>query len=141
MRLNITILLFVGSCLITYWKHGSWLGAINCPLCRQKVILLYNASGENQQDNPSKRIVRDIRDYNKRFSGQPRPALSVMWGWAQIHLDSFTGGYMRSSQQDVLLASMSHRKAPALYLTAKCLTWQGGGNHPNKNEGPSYFFP
>uniref|UniRef100_K7F7Y8 E3 ubiquitin-protein ligase RNF170-like n=2 Tax=Pelodiscus sinensis TaxID=13735 RepID=K7F7Y8_PELSI len=64
--------LFCGACLITYWKHGSWLGAINCPLCRQKVILLCNASCENQQDKPSKRIVHDIRDYNKRFSGQPR---------------------------------------------------------------------
>uniref|UniRef100_A0A8C3HKW8 RING-type domain-containing protein n=1 Tax=Chrysemys picta bellii TaxID=8478 RepID=A0A8C3HKW8_CHRPI len=32
--------LFCGSCLITYWKHGSWLGAINCPLCRQKVRVI-----------------------------------------------------------------------------------------------------
>lgn len=24
-------------CLITYWKHGPWLGAVSCPLCRQKV--------------------------------------------------------------------------------------------------------
>ncbi|XP_032645132.1 E3 ubiquitin-protein ligase RNF170-like [Chelonoidis abingdonii] len=71
--------LFCGSCLITYWKHGSWLGAINCPLCRQKVILLYNASCENQQDKPSKQIVRDIRDYNKRFSGQPRPFADYLY--------------------------------------------------------------
>ncbi|XP_053105263.1 E3 ubiquitin-protein ligase RNF170-like [Hemicordylus capensis] len=64
--------LFCGSCLIEYWKHGSWLGAINCPLCRQKVILLY-ISCKNQPDKQSKRIVYDIKDYNKRFSGQPRP--------------------------------------------------------------------
>uniref|UniRef100_A0A8V5G4C4 Uncharacterized protein n=1 Tax=Melopsittacus undulatus TaxID=13146 RepID=A0A8V5G4C4_MELUD len=54
--------LFCGSCLITYWKHSPWLAAITCPLCRQK-----------KHDKPSKQIVHDIRDYNKRFSGQPRP--------------------------------------------------------------------
>uniref|UniRef100_A0A8C8AXP1 Uncharacterized protein n=1 Tax=Otus sunia TaxID=257818 RepID=A0A8C8AXP1_9STRI len=63
----------VGSCLITYWKHSPWLAAITCPLCRQKVVLLENVSCEKQQDEPSKQIVHDIRDYNKRFSGQPRP--------------------------------------------------------------------
>ncbi|KFP56172.1 E3 ubiquitin-protein ligase RNF170, partial [Cathartes aura] len=65
--------LFCGSCLITYWKHSPWLAAITCPLCRQKVVLLDNISCEKQQDKPSKQIVHDIRDYNKRFSGQPRP--------------------------------------------------------------------
>ncbi|XP_041912540.1 RING-HC_RNF170 domain-containing protein isoform X2 [Alosa sapidissima] len=29
--------LFCAPCLISYWKHGSWLDAISCPLCRQKV--------------------------------------------------------------------------------------------------------
>ncbi|XP_074953573.1 uncharacterized protein LOC142059105 isoform X2 [Phalacrocorax aristotelis] len=64
---------FCGSCLITYWKQSPWLAAITCPLCRQKVVLLDNISCEKQQDNPCKQIVHDIRDYNKRFSGQPRP--------------------------------------------------------------------
>lgn len=27
----------VAPCLIAYWRHGSWLDAISCPLCRQKV--------------------------------------------------------------------------------------------------------
>ncbi|XP_066481445.1 E3 ubiquitin-protein ligase RNF170-like [Tiliqua scincoides] len=71
--------LFCGSCLIEYWKHGSWLGAINCPLCRQKVILLYNISCENQPDKQSKQIVYDIRNYNKRFSGQPRPFADYLY--------------------------------------------------------------
>ncbi|KFQ25943.1 E3 ubiquitin-protein ligase RNF170, partial [Merops nubicus] len=65
--------LFCGSCLITYWKLSPWLAAITCPLCRQKVVLLDNTSCGKQQDEPSKQTVRDIRDYNKRFSGQPRP--------------------------------------------------------------------
>ncbi|KAK4819932.1 hypothetical protein QYF61_015553 [Mycteria americana] len=64
-----------GSCLITYWKHSPWLAAITCPLCRQKVVLLDNVSCEKQQDKPSKQVVQDIRDYNKCFSGQPRPVL------------------------------------------------------------------
>ncbi|KAM6262172.1 E3 ubiquitin-protein ligase RNF170-like [Porphyrio hochstetteri] len=64
--------LFCGSCLITYWKLSPWLAAITCPLCRQKVVLLDGISCEKQQDKPSKQIVHDIRDYNKRFSGQPR---------------------------------------------------------------------
>ncbi|XP_008107577.1 E3 ubiquitin-protein ligase RNF170 [Anolis carolinensis] len=71
--------LFCGSCLIEYWKHGSWLGAISCPLCRQKVILLYNISGENQPDKQTKQTVYDIRDYNKRFSGQPRPFTDYLY--------------------------------------------------------------
>lgn len=37
-----------------------------------QVILLDNVFCENQQDKPSKQIVHEIRDYNKRFSGQPR---------------------------------------------------------------------
>uniref|UniRef100_A0A8C7A2R3 RING-type domain-containing protein n=1 Tax=Nothoprocta perdicaria TaxID=30464 RepID=A0A8C7A2R3_NOTPE len=61
--------LFCGPCLITYWKHSPCLGAITCPLCRQKVrvlslVVIYK---------PTKQIVHDIRNYNKRFSGQPRP--------------------------------------------------------------------
>ncbi|XP_077189677.1 E3 ubiquitin-protein ligase RNF170-like [Paroedura picta] len=71
--------LYCGSCLIEYWKHGSWLGAINCPLCRQKVILLYKISCENQQDRMSKQIIYDIRDYNKRFSGKPRPFADYLY--------------------------------------------------------------
>uniref|UniRef100_A0A8B9P9K2 RING-type domain-containing protein n=1 Tax=Apteryx owenii TaxID=8824 RepID=A0A8B9P9K2_APTOW len=71
--------LFCGSCLIAYWKHSPWLGAITCPLCRQKVILLDNISCEKQQDKPTKQIVHDIRDYNKRFSGQPRPFADYLY--------------------------------------------------------------
>ncbi|XP_069794618.1 E3 ubiquitin-protein ligase RNF170-like isoform X2 [Narcine bancroftii] len=64
--------LFCGSCLIEYWRHGSWLGPVSCPLCRQKVSLLYGLSHENHQERCGQQILRDIKDYNKRFSGQPR---------------------------------------------------------------------
>ncbi|XP_075037862.1 E3 ubiquitin-protein ligase RNF170-like [Mixophyes fleayi] len=65
--------LFCGSCLMEYWKHDPWLGAISCPLCRQKVHILYNDLDDVQQDKMSKEIVQDIRHYNNRFSGKPRP--------------------------------------------------------------------
>ncbi|XP_071606120.1 E3 ubiquitin-protein ligase RNF170-like isoform X4 [Heliangelus exortis] len=71
--------LFCGSCLISYWKHSPWLAAITCPLCRQKVVLLDNISCGKQQDKPSKQIVHDIRDYNKRFSGRPRPFADYLY--------------------------------------------------------------
>ncbi|KAG8010619.1 hypothetical protein GBF38_009753 [Nibea albiflora] len=56
--------LFCGSCLIAYWRYGTWLGAINCPICRQMRV----------QDGEAEPllILRDINDYNRRFSGQPR---------------------------------------------------------------------
>ncbi|KAM8930124.1 E3 ubiquitin-protein ligase RNF170-like [Pelodytes ibericus] len=65
--------LFCGSCLMAYWKHDPWLGAINCPLCRQKVIFLYKEFGEVQRDETGRDIVQDIRRYNNRFSGKARP--------------------------------------------------------------------
>ncbi|KAM3914203.1 E3 ubiquitin-protein ligase RNF170-like [Leptodactylus fuscus] len=66
--------LFCGACLIEYWKHDPWLGAISCPLCRQKVHMLYDDLCEDQQpDKTSRTVVQDIRRYNNRFSGKPRP--------------------------------------------------------------------
>ncbi|XP_070605077.1 E3 ubiquitin-protein ligase RNF170-like [Erythrolamprus reginae] len=69
---------FCGYCLIEYWKHGSWLSAINCPLCRQKVVVLYTCS-ENQPDKKNKQTFYDIRTYNKRFSGLPRPFIDHLY--------------------------------------------------------------
>ncbi|XP_048874735.1 E3 ubiquitin-protein ligase RNF170 isoform X1 [Brienomyrus brachyistius] len=71
--------LFCGSCIIAYWQYGSWLGAINCPICRQTVTLLFHlfrhdsqpAEVPEGQPDPG-RILEDINDYNRRFSGQPR---------------------------------------------------------------------
>lgn len=46
-----TCLPFLGYCLIEYWKHGSWLRAINCPLCRQEVSfhLLFEVTKEDRK--------------------------------------------------------------------------------------------
>ncbi|CAB1319166.1 unnamed protein product [Coregonus sp. 'balchen'] len=71
--------LFCGSCIIAYWRYGTWLGAINCPICRQMVTLLFplfheHASPQQVQDGTVEPllILRDLNDYNRRFSGQPR---------------------------------------------------------------------
>ncbi|XP_026521738.1 E3 ubiquitin-protein ligase RNF170-like [Notechis scutatus] len=69
---------FCGYCLIQYWKHGSWLSAINCPLCRQKVVFLYTCS-ENQPDKKNKQTFYDIRTYNKRFSGLPQSFIDHLY--------------------------------------------------------------
>ncbi|XP_034737554.1 E3 ubiquitin-protein ligase RNF170-like isoform X1 [Etheostoma cragini] len=64
--------LFCAPCLITYWRHGSWLDAISCPLCRQKVSVLCNLFKESRLDRQSKEVLGEITDYNKRYSGAPR---------------------------------------------------------------------
>ncbi|XP_054459194.1 RING-HC_RNF170 domain-containing protein [Anoplopoma fimbria] len=64
--------LFCAPCLIAYWRHGSWLDAISCPLCRQKVSELCNLFNETRSDRQSKEVLGEITDYNKRYSGAPR---------------------------------------------------------------------
>uniref|UniRef100_A0A1A8MBP1 E3 ubiquitin-protein ligase RNF170 n=2 Tax=Nothobranchius TaxID=28779 RepID=A0A1A8MBP1_9TELE len=71
--------LFCGSCILAYWRYGTWLGAIHCPICRQMVTLLFplfheDAAPPRVQDGEAEPqfILRDINDYNRRFSGQPR---------------------------------------------------------------------
>lgn len=64
--------LFCGPCLITYWRHGSWLDAISCPLCRQKVSVLCHLFNESRSDQQSKAVLGEITNYNRRYSGVPR---------------------------------------------------------------------
>ncbi|XP_043941468.1 E3 ubiquitin-protein ligase RNF170-like [Protopterus annectens] len=71
--------LFCSSCLIAYWKHGSWFAAISCPLCRQKVTILYTLFCDNQKDEQCKNNGYEIRSYNRRFSGQPRPVVDYFY--------------------------------------------------------------
>ncbi|XP_046870772.1 E3 ubiquitin-protein ligase RNF170 [Hypomesus transpacificus] len=71
--------LFCGACIIAYWRYGTWLGAIHCPICRQIVTLVFplfneQASAQQVQDGEAEPtlIMQDVNDYNRRFSGQPR---------------------------------------------------------------------
>ncbi|XP_030209145.1 E3 ubiquitin-protein ligase RNF170 isoform X1 [Gadus morhua] len=81
--------LFCGPCIVAYWRYGTWLGAIHCPICRQMVTLLFplfqeHDSPQRVQDGEAvpQLIHRDINDYNRRFSGQPRStqAEGEPWG-------------------------------------------------------------
>uniref|UniRef100_A0AAY5KIJ4 RING-type domain-containing protein n=1 Tax=Esox lucius TaxID=8010 RepID=A0AAY5KIJ4_ESOLU len=64
--------LFCAPCLILYWRHGSWLDAISCPLCRQKVSSIHNLFSEGPSDRKKMEVLGEITDYNKRYSGAPR---------------------------------------------------------------------
>ncbi|KAJ8388426.1 hypothetical protein AAFF_G00133020 [Aldrovandia affinis] len=71
--------LFCAPCLIAYWRHGTWLGAISCPLCRQKVSVLCHLFSESRTDRHEKQVMGDIRDYNKRYSGAPRRVADYLY--------------------------------------------------------------
>ncbi|XP_062857348.1 RING-HC_RNF170 domain-containing protein [Trichomycterus rosablanca] len=63
---------FCAPCLISYWKHSRWLDAISCPLCRQKVSIMYHLFHENRTDRKGGEVLSNITDYNRRYSGAPR---------------------------------------------------------------------
>ncbi|KAL2089581.1 hypothetical protein ACEWY4_014269 [Coilia grayii] len=71
--------LFCAPCLISYWKHGSWLDAISCPLCRQKVSVLSRLFSESHLDCQQREVLGHIKDYNKRYSGAPRRVADYLY--------------------------------------------------------------
>ncbi|CAK8685547.1 unnamed protein product [Clavelina lepadiformis] len=70
--------LFCGQCIIIYWRYGNWLGAVQCPVCRQQVTLLMRDFHPQNDNEDSIEIANSINDYNRRFSGQPRPILDYI---------------------------------------------------------------
>ncbi|GAU88094.1 hypothetical protein RvY_00852 [Ramazzottius varieornatus] len=69
---------FCGQCITTYWQQGTWgTTGVKCPVCRQTVNLLMRdmRPGVSMPDDPDQvvAIEREIRKYNQRFSGEPRP--------------------------------------------------------------------
>ncbi|XP_054764588.2 E3 ubiquitin-protein ligase RNF170-like [Lytechinus pictus] len=71
---------FCGNCLIAYWRHGTWLGAISCPVCRQMVTIILPVFQQDEQNSgEGRRILAEIRDYNRRFSGEPRPFMDYIY--------------------------------------------------------------
>lgn len=76
---KITIQISVlAQCIIVYWHHGNWRGPVRCPVCRQQVSVLLQCFppnpnvGEEEQEERA-RILHEVNDYNRRFSGEPRP--------------------------------------------------------------------
>ena len=77
--------MLLGRCIITYWRYGNWLGAVQCPVCRQIVSLMMRDFATDESEE-SREIESEINSYNRRFSGQPRPVsafyiwiLSIAW--------------------------------------------------------------
>ncbi|CAL1270347.1 unnamed protein product [Larinioides sclopetarius] len=68
-------------CVITYWRHGNWMGAIHCPVCRQLVTALLQCFTNNSDLSSTERIrlLEEINDYNRHYSGEPRPWLDYLW--------------------------------------------------------------
>lgn len=71
---------FCGYCITTYWQQGTWGSTgVKCPVCRQTVNLLMRdmRPGTVVPEDPERavEIEREIRKYNQRFSGEPRPLL------------------------------------------------------------------
>ncbi|XP_056459369.1 RING-HC_RNF170 domain-containing protein isoform X1 [Gadus chalcogrammus] len=71
--------LFCAPCLIDYWRYGSWLSAISCPVCRQEVNVLSHLFSDSRSDRRSKEVEVDINDYNRRYSGAPRKVMDYLW--------------------------------------------------------------
>ncbi|XP_077981589.1 E3 ubiquitin-protein ligase RNF170-like [Glandiceps talaboti] len=70
---------FCANCIITYWRHGSWLGAVHCPVCRQQVTMLFADFSEEERESEEGRArLQDVYDYNRRFSGEPRPIMDYI---------------------------------------------------------------
>ncbi|XP_014667062.1 PREDICTED: E3 ubiquitin-protein ligase RNF170-like isoform X2 [Priapulus caudatus] len=75
--------MFCGLCIITYWQHGTWLGAVSCPVCRQQVTVLlcyFNEAVLSEQDIEERnQLIVDINGYNRRYSGEPRSVLDYLY--------------------------------------------------------------
>ena len=70
---------FCAVCIITYWRTGSWRGPVRCPVCRQVVtILLLNGQETRTNTEENRNIVRNIQEYNRRFSGEPRSLMDYL---------------------------------------------------------------
>ncbi|GAB1601562.1 E3 ubiquitin-protein ligase RNF170-like [Argonauta hians] len=72
---------FCANCIIAYWRYGSWLGGIKCPVCRQNVTLLLQYFTEEETSSSSAdraNILNQIHEYNRRFSGAPRSIMDYM---------------------------------------------------------------
>ena len=72
--------LFCTTCVMSYYEHGTFVAAMNCPVCRQLVhVLLVNYTHEEEVDDQVETHLRKIRGYNSRFSGEPRPIMDYVY--------------------------------------------------------------
>jgi len=77
--------IFCGNCIVQYWKHATaniFHSKIKCPMCRQFIsclLPLYNSRDEIRQNVPNLQEIKAcISNYNRRFSGAPRPFMDYI---------------------------------------------------------------
>ncbi|XP_064477098.1 E3 ubiquitin-protein ligase RNF170-like isoform X1 [Ornithodoros turicata] len=65
--------LFCAHCLVQYWQLGQWgTRPVRCPVCRQQVSVMLRCFQSGPEPERSQ-LLRSVNDYNRRFSGEPRP--------------------------------------------------------------------
>ena len=65
--------IFCTPCIFAYYNHGSWIGAMNCPVCRQQITIMFPGfTHEEDVSDEGTTYENQIRAYNRRFSGEPR---------------------------------------------------------------------
>lgn len=70
---------FCYTCIMSYWEHGAWINAMNCPVCRQEIrVLLTIFTHEEEVSDQALEFCNKLREYNRRFSGEPRPILDYI---------------------------------------------------------------
>ena len=74
---------FCGSCMLRMWDHSQWLlSPAPCAMCRQTITLIFLNFNEAEVSSVSSErpgLVTKIGEYNRRFSGAPRPVLDYIY--------------------------------------------------------------
>lgn len=75
--------IFCANCIVQYWRHtNTTYSKIKCPMCRQFITLFVPlfSRGEEHRHNleNASEIMNSIKNYNKRFSGEPRPLMDYI---------------------------------------------------------------
>lgn len=81
--------IFCSRCLIEYWRHSGYGTSIRCPMCRGQVSVLLPCV-RPFPDASQPELSQKINDYNRRFSGEPRPWMDYITDLPTIlrHLSS-----------------------------------------------------
>jgi len=72
--------IFCGKCLIEFWESKN-KNKLQCPLCRRDInmiIINFSTSDVPPNDLETKKVIRDIKFYNKCFSKHPRTIYQVL---------------------------------------------------------------
>ena len=75
--------LYCGACVLQVWDNESWLmSPMKCPMCRQAITLIFFHLDRTEAQNvvnEQPTLLRKVNEYNKRFSGAPRPWMDYIY--------------------------------------------------------------